>query len=855
MIPLKLSITGFLSYQQQVNIDFQDVHLACISGANGAGKSSILDAITWVLFGFARSKNDAVINQRCQAAEICLEFEYEHQRYRITRSKVENKPQVLEFNLYHSENHTWRPLTEHNISETQKRIISILRMDYDTFTNASFFLQGKADQFTQLSPGPRKEILSNILGLEVWEEYRIDAREKRRSLEQTQQRYLNLIEEIRKELAEEPEIKQRIKKFKSDLQNAQTLNTTLGQLVEQSKQLQNAKETALHQIENLKQSLHNKNKQRTEWSEKLAAHLDDKQKYEVILNNESEILREYNQWKTYRDQLEEVQNQADQYYKLEQLSNLAKQEINTEEARLKADFRNLSAESEHIQKIQTELPILLEKSTALTEKINSAETLLNQREETQSKLEDLQNQFSTKQSELKQTTLAYQNLRDQYQDFHQAGPECPFCSQPLTPDHREKYEKHLTEIGQDLKVQKTNLETEVTAIQTSIKEYRETLQNLNRVQQEFHQLQNQRTAFQTQITQIQDTIKHWLDNKAAVFKDVSQKLEKENFATEARLTLKDLAEQMKTLGYDVETHQNLKSLEANHRSSENQYRELEIAKAALNPILEQIKDREEAIQLLKQEINQDQTHLVQLETEFDTLYKDIPDSKQLQNELDQNQIDINRLHQFIGAENQKINYLQQKRVDQSDYQQKNDEMVIQISRYQKLEEAFGKNGIPALLIEQALPEIENHANEYLERLTNGLMSIKFQTQSEYKDKKRTDKKETLDILISDQSGDYRAYELFSGGEAFRINFSIRLALSQVLARRAGARLQTLVIDEGFGSQDLEGRQRLVEAINLVQKDFERILVITHLEELKDAFPTRIEVQKTLQGSFVEVTTR
>jgi exonuclease SbcC len=182
-------------------------------------------------------------------------------------------------------------------------------------------------------------------------------------------------------------------------------------------------------------------------------------------------------------------------------------------------------------------------------------------------------------------------------------------------------------------------------------------------------------------------------------------------------------------------------------------------------------------------------------------------------------------------------------------------MVVQISRYQKLEEAFGKNGIPALLIEQALPEIENHANEYLERLTNGLMSIKFQTQSEYKDKKRTDKKETLDILISDQSGDYRAYELFSGGEAFRINFSIRLALSQVLARRAGARLQTLVIDEGFGSQDLEGRQRLVEAINLVQKDFERILVITHLEELKDVFPTRIEVQKNLQGSFVEVTTR
>ena len=62
----------------------------------------------------------------------------------------------------------------------------------------------------------------------------------------------------------------------------------------------------------------------------------------------------------------------------------------------------------------------------------------------------------------------------------------------------------------------------------------------------------------------------------------------------------------------------------------------------------------------------------------------------------------------------------------------------------------------------------------------------------------------------------------------------------------------LVIDEGFGSQDALGRQRLVEAINLVKDDFAKILVITHLDELKDAFPTRIEVEKTDRGSMVTV---
>jgi exonuclease SbcC len=65
-------------------------------------------------------------------------------------------------------------------------------------------------------------------------------------------------------------------------------------------------------------------------------------------------------------------------------------------------------------------------------------------------------------------------------------------------------------------------------------------------------------------------------------------------------------------------------------------------------------------------------------------------------------------------------------------------------------------------------------------------------------------------------------------------------------------LQTLVIDEGFGSQDTQGRQRLIEAINLVKVDFAKILIITHLDELKEAFPNRIEVEKTPRGSIVTV---
>ncbi|MEX0788979.1 MAG: SbcC/MukB-like Walker B domain-containing protein, partial [Anaerolineales bacterium] len=124
------------------------------------------------------------------------------------------------------------------------------------------------------------------------------------------------------------------------------------------------------------------------------------------------------------------------------------------------------------------------------------------------------------------------------------------------------------------------------------------------------------------------------------------------------------------------------------------------------------------------------------------------------------------------------------------------------------------------------------------------LHVRFETQHEIR---TGEMREALDIVISDDLGS-RPYELYSGGEAFRIDFSIRIALSRLLARRAGAHLRSLFIDEGFGTQDARGREQLISAIHRVQDDFDRILVITHIEEMKDAFPVRIEVEKTPQGS-------
>ena len=178
------------------------------------------------------------------------------------------------------------------------------------------------------------------------------------------------------------------------------------------------------------------------------------------------------------------------------------------------------------------------------------------------------------------------------------------------------------------------------------------------------------------------------------------------------------------------------------------------------------------------------------------------------------------------------------------------ELIQQINLYSDLVLAFGKGGVQALLIEAAIPRLEDEANRFLHVMTDGKMSLQFETQRERRSPVRGEDSgsiETLDLLIGDELG-VRNYEMFSGGESFRVDFALRIALSKLLAWRAGAPLLSLFIDEGFGTQDEQGRDRILDVIRSIEPDFKRILVVTHLDQIKDAFPVRIEVTRTEEGS-------
>lgn len=301
----------------------------------------------------------------------------------------------------------------------------------------------------------------------------------------------------------------------------------------------------------------------------------------------------------------------------------------------------------------------------------------------------------------------------------------------------------------------------------------------------------------------------------------------------------------------------------------NLYIKLKQADTAVKSHAESIDDLEKILNQKESHISQETAILKDLEnyqTQLKEAQKKLEAEEEVKLKLSQKALDargkVGEVKQLVSRAKQ-LEELLKKR------QQEKAGLTKEKEVFEELSLAFGKKGIQAMIIETAIPEIEAEANTLLDRLTEGRMRVALVTQRETKTLRRSlpraesrgsrqagEEKapgiiETLDIIISDEMGE-RPYESWSGGEKFRVDLSIRLALSKLLTNRAGSKLQFLVIDEGFGTQDAQGISKIVETINAIQDDFEKILIITHLDELKEEFPVRVEVTKGTTGSTFEV---
>ena len=321
--------------------------------------------------------------------------------------------------------------------------------------------------------------------------------------------------------------------------------------------------------------------------------------------------------------------------------------------------------------------------------------------------------------------------------------------------------------------------------------------------------------------------------------EINTTLDAHAFAQEEQKAVIEITQTMQPLQKELERRSSLYKIQEELRNAPAERQRLEHAKIRLPELEQEIREGEEREKEARRRLGEIQEECAKAEPALKTMTRLEESLRDLHQQQERFQQRRNELNQQLGAFQEKKARLEQRRTDLRERKERQEKIRKEERLYEILKTAFSRDGIPALIVEQSLPELENDANLLLRRLTNGSCTVKFLSQRE---KKSGDYKETLDILISDEMGT-RDYDLYSGGEAFRTDLAIRIALSQLLCRRAGSQLQLLVIDEGFGTQDTEGLSHIVDAIDDIKDDFEKVLVVTHIEELKERFKDRIEVTK------------
>ena len=423
---------------------------------------------------------------------------------------------------------------------------------------------------------------------------------------------------------------------------------------------------------------------------------------------------------------------------------------------------------------------------------------------------------------------------------------CPLCQTPLSEDGCQRLVETFESDIQSKRDEYRNTSAQVKKLQT------ETLELESRLPQQEQALSQAQTKRQVKLQQLEQQAQEAqqarqdLAEAAPRLAGMRASLADGSFAAEESVQLKKLEAQIQELEYDPDARQRIYQETVGLEEFAQQERLLEQAETGLPGAKEAVEQntamaqrRREEMELLQSQAADAKEALVGLAA----LESEFTQAEQRERELGVKIQQAIERQGYLRNQVERQESLKQESISES---ARLTALQDEQSIYQELATAFGRQGIQAMLIETVVPRLEDETNLLLGRMTDNRMNVKLETQRE-RASGQGEPRETLEIMVSDELGP-RSYEMYSGGEAFQVNLALRIALSKVLAQRMGAPLPILFIDEGFGTQDAVGRERILDVISAIGNDFEKVIVITHLDDLKEAFPVRIEVRKDESGS-------
>ncbi len=886
MILKKLYLKNFLIHKE-TNVEFSENGITVFIGDNGAGKSSIIEGITYALFGKSSKGNIAdLVNWGKKYAEVHLEFEKDGEEFKIERSiEIKGKSAKSEAILYKKNKNQYHPYFQKNVN---REIPKITGISNKTFNTSVLVKQGDIEGIINLTPKERAKVLEDILDMSVYQLVSDIIGDRRRALEGTLQGISLTIGDVDK-------IKEEIKNLKSEEENLKkekekisgkikVLEKELKKLQEEFEKKQEEKVKA-QEILNKIQNLKNKKELFTE-------NLKEKQ---TLLNEIVAKEKQLEELKPFIEKLEEKEKNLQLLINLENLDvkikslqekiSLIKENENTIEKtkKIAEEFEKKQEEKEEIdkkllefQKEKGKLEELSKKREELSKKLKETmyqgievakelsklkqiyktlelnpllinEFIKNNEEDIQKLLEQKSN-LAQKKGVIKNQG---DELRKRIEKINQLKGACPTCERPLDEHTKEEILEDLEKaIEQKRKEYKEIIEKE-KEINEKLKLEKEISKSLKEFKSIFDKHQdadNEKKKIDAQIIV--------LKRKLQEFDNLSQEKEKiDKFLKENQRVFENFRQAKKYLEQtDIDKiKKEFEELSQNKNKIISHISEKE-TKEKIQKQIEDLKQKEKEFITIQQFVKQKEgvdkqiknisEQIKKVEKEIKALEKEIPSISGLEREMNSLKEKVDKLNLEIerwksdltpieielAKISQEIENKTKILKEEEEKLKLVNEIKEKIEKHKKLEFAFGPKGIQKIIRDNVLYKLPNITNVIFSAFDFPFKQIKFT--------------ENFDISLLaptfEKEDRYIGVNAISGGQKVALGLALRLAIGKFLSGKA----EFLILDEPTIHLDEQRRNDLVNILlSIKSKNFvKQLIVITHDREIEDTADTIYHVE-------------
>lgn len=906
MRPTKLIMSAFGPYSNKVEIDFDKLGengLYLITGDTGAGKTTIFDAITYALYGRASGENrDANMFRSKYALEstptsVELHFTYSGKEYYIKRNPeyVRPKSRGDGFTTQKASVELYLPngKTIDKPKEVNDAVIDILGVDYHQFTQIVMIAQGDFLKLLNSSTDERKQIFQklfktqkyNLLQEKIKEDF-LEINKKYNSLKSTLMQYIDgikceedenlylIIEKIKNEetpfIDVIPLIEHSINDSTKEEKQCQIEISKLDDEIEEitkiltkAKTLTNAKES----IKKSEQELIKKEEEKYNLSLKVEEAKKEYDKRDDILNEITQIeikLDDYDELEKNINEEENIRNRIDDNDKLFKKNSLSKDKF-------EEDIKNIEEEIRSIDEIIKNKSKYIEKKSNLEKEKEDIDTIISYKEnfdKTKESYENLLKDYKIKSEKARSLKAKYDKGNRAYLD-EQAGilaknlidnEPCPVCGSTSHPNPaKQEFNAPTKEELEDLKSKSEKAQEEerkasekAGEVKGSLREIEERLNKLSNDILNGKSLEEKKDDVDNLLNEVLDKISD-IEDKETTKEELNQSLQKnkdnltnvkdeiQNIIT-SKLTdetmLKNIAQRIDALKCNLKYEnknaalKTKKSLEQTKKSIEENYKEtneaFEDCKRSIDEINVKIATNKE---ILKNSEDIDITKEEEKQTYLKT------EKQNLQNK----QKNINLKKEINSSSLEKI---QLKLKEQEKVEEKYKWLNALSSTANGTLTGKEKIMLETYIQMAYFDRIINRANSRLISMTSGQYELIRKASA---DNKRKQSGLELDV-IDHYNGSKRDVKSLSGGESFKASLCLALGLcDEIQASAGGIKLDTMFVDEGFGSLDEESLSQAIRTLSALCEGNRLVGIISHVSELREKIDKQIIVKKEKSG--------